>query len=66
MMWYPNWVFTGPEISPNFKAKAALADLEERRKSLLEEDRFARVVFGKAFARAYYSVTGGRVESDKG
>lgn len=35
-----------------------LAEMEKRRQALLEEDRFARIVFGKAFARAYFAVTG--------
>ncbi len=35
-----------------------LAEMEKRRQALLEEDRFTRIVFGKAFARAYFAVTG--------
>lgn len=32
-------------------------------RSLLEEDRFTRVVFGRPFARAYFDVTGGMVQN---
>lgn len=35
-------------------------DIEKKRQELLEEDRFSRIVFGKAFARAYFAVTGGK------
>lgn len=31
-------------------------------RSLVEEDRFTREVFGRAFARAYFDMTGGRVQ----
>lgn len=40
----------------------SVRDVEKRRKDLLEEDRFAKVVFGKAFERAYYAVTGRKIE----
>lgn len=33
-----------------------------RHRSYVEEDRFSREVFGRAFARAYYMVTGGQFE----
>ncbi|MEM9188097.1 MAG: FHA domain-containing protein [Myxococcota bacterium] len=33
-----------------------------RHKGFVEEDRFTREVFGRAFARAYYMVTGGQYE----
>ncbi|MGE3628908.1 MAG: type VI secretion system-associated FHA domain protein [Sandaracinaceae bacterium] len=32
---------------------------------LIEEDRFSREVFGRAFARAYYMVTGGHVGAEE-
>lgn len=41
------------------------SDIEKKRQEMLEEDRFSRVVFGKAFARAYFEVTGGKVEGEK-
>ncbi len=47
-----------------FRASSALQEMEQKRKSMLEEDRFTRVVFGKAFARAYFAVTGQRSDSD--
>lgn len=40
------------------------SDMEKKRKELLEEDRFARIVFGKAFERAYYAMTGGKIDDD--
>jgi pSer/pThr/pTyr-binding forkhead associated (FHA) protein len=43
-------------------SRAMLRDVEKRRRALLEEDRFARVVFGRAFERAYYAVTGRKIE----
>jgi type VI secretion system protein ImpI len=43
-----------------FRASSVLQEVEQKRQSLLEEDRFTRIVFGKAFARAYFAVTGQR------
>lgn len=37
-----------------------------RHRSYAEEDRFTREVFGRAFARAYYTVTGGQVDEGTG
>lgn len=42
-----------------------LSAIEKQRKSLRDEDHFSHVVFGKAFARAYYAVSGGIV-NEKG
>jgi type VI secretion system protein ImpI len=56
------------ELSPQ-SAKGwrpfSTGDMEKKRLELLEEDRFSRVVFGKAFARAYFEVAGGKAPSDK-
>lgn len=41
----------------------AFADAHQR---LIEEDRFSREVFGRNFARAYFMVTGGLLQSDDG
>jgi predicted component of type VI protein secretion system len=40
------------------------SDMEKKRRELLDEDRFARIVFGKAFERAYYAMTGGKIDDD--
>ncbi len=47
-----------------FYSGVKLARMKKKHRSLLEEDRFSRVIFGKAFARAYYAVTGSTVEDD--
>ncbi len=40
----------------------AFTDAHQR---LVEEDRFSREMFGRAFARAYYMVSGGHVQGDE-
>jgi predicted component of type VI protein secretion system len=40
----------------------AFSDAHQR---LIEEDRFSREVFGRNFARAYFMVTGGRMQGDE-
>lgn len=45
-----------------FSASSVLSEIEKKRSALLEEDRFSRVVFGRAFARAYFAVTGEKDE----
>jgi pSer/pThr/pTyr-binding forkhead associated (FHA) protein len=41
-----------------FSASSVLTEIEKKRQALLDEDRFARVVFGRSFSRAYFAVTG--------
>jgi type VI secretion system protein ImpI len=55
------------ELSPGGGTWLGLrsGDMEKKRQELLEEDRFSRVVFGKAFARAYFAVTGGKDSDGK-
>jgi len=38
----------------------------KRHSAIMEEDRFTREMFGRSFARAYYMITGSRVEESPG
>jgi predicted component of type VI protein secretion system len=43
-----------------FRAAGLFRRYAETHAAVVEEDRFTRTVFGKAFAKAYFSITGGR------
>ena len=45
-----------------YKTRKAWRRYVALHQKLLEEDRFTRELFGRAFARAYYTFTGGRIE----
>jgi type VI secretion system protein ImpI len=47
-----------------FRAAGLFRRYAQLHGAVVDEDRFTRTVFGKAFAKAYFSVTGGRTERD--
>lgn len=48
----------------NFKKAQLWQTFVDSHQKLVEEDRFSREVFGRAFARAYYMVTGGHIQGE--
>ncbi len=48
----------------NFKKASLWQRYTEFHQRLLEEDRFSREVFGRNFARAYFMVTGGKMQDE--
>lgn len=49
----------------NFRKAELWRRYADAHRALLEEDRFARQVFGRDFARAYFMVTGGHLRGDE-
>ncbi len=56
--WYSNWLAQLPWV----RSLQSYRRFRRMHQELVEEDRFAQELFGKAFAEAYYTVTGQRLK----